>query len=327
MFKALVLRKTDSIRAKVEEMSLSSLEGHGDVLVQVHWSGINYKDALAVTGRAKIVRGDYPFVPGIDLAGTILESESPDFQIGQRVLATGWGVGEDYWGGFAQIQRVASTSLIHIPEGLSERDAMTFGTAGLTAMLSAMELEQVISADKGEVLVTGATGGVGSFSVLALSHFGFNVVAVSGKQDSEPYLQRLGASRVIAREVFAAGAKKPLDSGLWAGCIDCVGSTTLEAILSQIKRHGVVAACGLAGGHTLNTTVFPFILRGIRLIGIDSNTCPNNVRVRAWELLSELASNFNLYSISHETGLDGIVEYSERLMAGSIKGRIVVKLT
>jgi acrylyl-CoA reductase (NADPH) len=326
-FKALILREKPLFSATVETITLDDLPNVGDVVVAVEWSGINYKDALAVTNSGKIVRGAFPFVPGIDLAGKVFSSTNPEFQPGDRVLSTGWGLGENKWGGYSEYQRLSSSSLIRLPAKWSSRDAMTIGTAGLTAMLAAMEIEKGPGDKNGAFLVTGATGGVGSFSVMALADLGYSVVASTGKVNSHPYLINLGASDIIERNELSGGARTLLDSSKWAGCVDSVGSKTLEAIVSQTARHGTIAVCGLAGGTSLETSVFPFILRGIRLIGIDSNTCPNEVRQEAWDRLCVLASNHKLDDMSHEVSLDGIVTAAEQLMKGKITGRIVVRVS
>ena len=325
-FEALVIDSTEP-RVSLRSLTQDQLPGEGDVLVRVEWSSINYKDALAVTNRGKIIRGDMPFVPGIDLAGTVIHSESSDFSEGDRVLATGWDIGEKHWGGYSQIQRVSSESLIPIPTDLSTRDSMIVGTAGLTAMLAVLEIENHgLSITSGAILVTGATGGVGSFSTMLLSEAGYQVAASTGKSSARDYLMGLGATRIIKRSELESGAARPLDRGEWSGCIDSVGSKTLESVLSRCKAHAVVAACGLAGGHELNTTVFPFILRGVKLIGIDSNTCPVARRMTAWSRLSKLARKVDLNSLAHEVELSGIVEASTQLMEGGITGRFVVNL-
>ncbi len=308
-------------------MDRDDLPRQGRILVRNEWSGINYKDALAVTGKGKIIRSSLPFVPGIDMAGTVVESGSEHFQEGDRVLATGWGIGEEHWGGYSEYQWLDEAWLLPIPDSLSTRNAMIVGTAGFTAMLSVLELEQQgLPPGSGDFLVTGATGGVGSFAVMLLSQLGFDVTAATGKPQAHEYLRSLGATNFISRDVLSEGALRPLDRGRWAGCVDSVGSTTLEAVLSCTKRHGVVAACGLAGGHELNTTVFPFILRGVRLIGIDSNTCPMADRKIAWSRLADLSQTRDLGEIAHEVKLEDIPSACDTLMSGGIMGRYVVRL-
>src|SRR5690606_38055092 len=258
MFRALVLHREDgAVRPALEEVDESRLP-EGDVLIDVAYSSLNYKDGLAVTDRGKIVRADYPFVPGIDLAGTVAESASPDFRPGDGVILTGWGTGEDRWGGFAERARARAEHLVRLPDGMSPKEAMLVGTAGFTAMLSVMALEEMgVAPEAGDVVVTGASGGVGSTAVALLARAGYRVVASTGTASAHDYLEELGAAEVIGREVLGAGPRRPLDTGRWAGAVDAVGGDTLAAILSQTKRHGCVAACGLAGSHALNTTVFP----------------------------------------------------------------------
>ena len=325
MDKALFLSKSDeTIHAAIQDLSPQALPP-GDVLVDIHYSSLNYKDALAVTGKGAIIRGSYPFVPGIDLAGTVRHSDAPAYQPGDAVIATGWGIGENHWGGYATAMRLQSDWLVPLPDGMSPRSAMALGTAGFTAMLSVMALEEHgITPGSGEIVVTGATGGVGSLSIALLKNKGYEVVASTGKSDATDYLKDLGASRVIERKELGEGPQKPLDRGLWAGAVDSVGGKTLAALLSQMKRHGAVAACGLAGGASLHTTVFPFILRGVNLLGIDSNTCPPDRRVAAWKRLQADVPEAVLANISHVIPLTHVPAASETLLAGKVKGRTIV---
>jgi len=325
-FQGLVLEE-DRSRTQIRDLKLNDLPAQGEVLVRTEWSGINYKDALAVTGRGKIVRSEFPFVPGIDLAGVVLESKSDKFRPGDRVLATGWGIGEEHWGGYSQMQWMSEKWLIPIPEELSTRDSMIIGTAGLTAMLSVIEIQaSPHKSNTGEMLVTGATGGVGSFAVMLLADAGYAVTASSGKAEASAYLKALGALRIIPRSDLSEGAQRPLDKGRWAGCVDSVGSTTLESVLSCCNRHAVVASCGLAGGHELNTTVFPFILRGVRLIGIDSNTCPKTLRIEAWNRLALFSKTRSLDAIAHELSMSEIPAACETIISGGVTGRFLVDL-
>jgi len=318
----------DGTTPTVQQVPLSGLHGNGDTLVRIHWSAINYKDALAVSGTGKIVRGSFPFVPGIDMAGEVVSSESDLWQPGDAVLMTGWGLGETMWGGYSTFQKLPSDKLLRIPDGFSMRHAMIAGTAGLTAMLGVLALERHGRAPSaGDVLVTGSSGGVGSFAVMALSHAGFNVVAATGSPDAGDYLRALGASDVVGRQQFEEGAARPLDSARWSGAIDSVGGATLANILSTTDRHGCVAACGLVGGHDLSTTVFPFILRGIQLIGIDSNTCPNDLREVAWSRLADLAGHHDMDAMSRTVRLDQIPEACQDVLSGRSRGRLVVDLT
>ena len=326
MSRVLLLNRRDGdVEASVCEMEESRLP-EGDVLLDVLYSGLNYKDALAITGRGKIVRGAWPFVPGIDLAGKVRASDSEAYKPGDLVIGTGWGLGESHWGGYAELQRVDAAKLLPLPEGMSLEKAMLAGTAGLTAMLAVMELEaHGVEAGKGEVLVTGASGGVGSFAVGLLHEAGYRVAASTGSPDAHAWLGRLGADRILEREALAAGAARPLDSGEWAGAVDVVGGKTLEALLSRLKRHGTAVACGLAGGHALHTTVFPFILRGVRLIGVDTNTCPVPVRRKAWARLARWMTDELAERLLADTiGLDDLPLYSERLLSGAIRGRLLV---
>lgn len=327
MFSALRLHKVDKeLKVKIEDLTEADLPD-GNTAVSVSYSSINYKDALAVTGKGKIIRGAFPFVPGIDLAGTIVSSSAAAYPAGTKVIGTGWGLGENHWGGYSQLAVVDHAWLVPLPPSMSLHHAMAIGTAGFTAMLSVIALEEHnILPDNGEVVVTGATGGVGSFAIALLAALGYEVVASTGKADAHPYLKSLGAIRIIDRTQLSAGASNPLDSGKWAGAIDAVGGDTLAAILSQMKTHGAVAACGLAGGAALNTTVFPFILRGVNLLGIDSNTCPKERRLTAWQRLGDTLSTALLDQIMEIVSLAEVPACCEKLMAGGIQGRFVVDL-
>ncbi len=327
-FSALVLRNDgghDRPTAKIETLSISDLPDQGDTLVRIRFSSLNYKDGLAVTGKGKIVRADYPFVPGIDLVGEVVSSSTGSLAAGTSVIGTGWGIGENWWGGYGRYQLLDHKWLVELPPSMGPRTAMLAGTAGLTAMLSVMQIEELGPAPgDGRILVTGASGGVGSLSVFFLSRLGYEVVASTGKLDQHEYLKGLGAKEVVDRNVLSAGAARPLDSARWAGAVDSVGGTTLEAVLSQTGRHGVVASCGLAGGASLSTTVFPFILRGVTLAGIDSNTCPNPTRMVAWRRISEMLADEAAASMLRVVGLDQVTEMSEQITSGKVKGRIVV---
>ena len=305
----------------------------GEVLVAVSHSGLNYKDALAVTGQGKIIRGEFPFVPGIDLAGTVLESASPEFAEGDRVIGTGWGLGEARWGGYAERQRVPASALVPLPEGLTPRQAMVAGTAGLTAMLAVLALEEhnfygdVSLAERGEVVVTGASGAAGSIAVALLAEAGAQVAASTGSESAHDYLRALGAARIIHRHEFSGGPERPMQSARWSGAVDAVGGGTLATLLSEMERHSAVASFGNAGGHELHTTVFPFILRGVSLLGIDSNTCPNTRRRAAWQRLAELLTPERSDRITDRVvGLGDVAEASEDVLAGRTQGRVVVKV-
>lgn len=276
---ALLLEQQDGkTLASVQTLDESRLP-EGDVTVDVHWSSLNYKDALAITGKGKIIR-NFPMIPGIDFAGTVRTSEDPRFHAGQEVLLTGWGVGENHWGGLAEQARVKGDWLVAMPQGLDARKAMIIGTAGFTAMLCVMALEDAgVRPQDGEIVVTGASGGVGSTAVALLHKLGYQVVAVSGRESTHEYLKSLGASRILSRDEFAES--RPLEKQLWAGAIDTVGDKVLAKVLAQMNYGGCVAACGLAGGFTLPTTVMPFILRNVRLQGVDSVMTPPARRAQA----------------------------------------------
>lgn len=321
---ALILNQQDGhTHATIEPLDPASLP-EGSVTVAVDYSSLNYKDALAITGKGKIIR-QFPMVPGIDFAGRVNSSEDPRFQPGQPVLLTGWGVGEGHWGGLASAARVKGDWLVPMPEGLDSRKAMIIGTAGFTAMLCVMALEEAgITPDRGEILVTGASGGVGSTAVALLHQLGYQVTAVSGRESTHDYLRNLGAQRILARSEFSAG--RPLEKQLWAGAIDTVGGEMLAKVLSQIHYGGCVAACGLAGGFTLPTTVMPFILRNVRLQGVDSVMTPPARRGEAWQRLSrDLPSSFYTQSAT-EIGLEQAVEYAGRIINNQARGRTLVKI-
>ncbi len=324
--RALLLSRTaDGIQPEVQSLSDTDLPDVGEVVVDVAYSSLNYKDALAVTGKGKIIRGDYPFVPGIDLAGTVVRSSDARFETGDRVVGTGFGLGETHWGGYAQRMRVRADGLVPLPEGLSPFEAMALGTAGFTAMLSILALEaHNVRPGRGDVVVTGASGGVGSIAILLLAHLGHRVVASSGKADAEAYLRSLGAAERIGRGVLGEGPEHALESARWAGAVDTVGGKTLAAILSQLQRHGSVAACGLAGGAELQTTVMPFILRGVNLLGIDSNTCPRAFREHAWRRLNVAIPRQALADLTETVALDAVPAWSEKLLQGGVTGRVVV---
>lgn len=325
-FDALVLRRTpDGVAASVAPLTDDDLP-EGEVLVDVRYSSLNYKDGLAITGQGKIIRGDYPFVPGIDLVGQVAASTSPAFAVGDWVIQTGWGLGEERWGGFSRRQRLRAAHLVPLPEGLAPLDAMTLGTAGLTAMLAVQALEaHGLAPGQGEVVVTGASGGVGSVAVALLALRGHAVVASTGKASAHAMLRALGAARFIGRDELGQGPRRPLDSARWAGAVDAVGGATLAALLSQLGRHASVASCGLAASHRLETTVFPFILRGVNLLGIDSNTAENEVRRAAWE---GLATAFPPEACARLRAgvvpLADLPALSAEIVAGRVEGRYVV---
>lgn len=323
MFKALVLEQTESgTRAEVKMLSSEDLP-EGEVLVAVEYSSLNYKDGLAVTGSGKIVRA-FPMVPGIDFAGRVLASDAAIFQAGDQVILTGWGVGERYWGGYAQQARVKADWLVRMPDGLDAEKAMAIGTAGLTAMLCVMTLEEAgITPDRGQVLVTGAAGGVGSVSVALLNALGYRVAAVTGRASSHDYLRQLGASEIVTREEMSAPAR-PLETQRWAGAIDTVGGDILARVLAETDYDGAVAACGLAASFKLNTTVMPFILRNVSLRGVDSVSCPLARRETAWQRLAGLLPAQTYESFSRIVSLEQVPEVAAQILAGQIQGRVLV---
>jgi len=326
MFKALLLEKDDAgFRAGLTTLDEARLP-EGDVLVQPAYSTINFKDGLAMTNRSPVVRV-WPMVPGIDGAGTVLESRHPDWKAGDRFVHNGWGVGESHWGCLAERARLKGDWLVKLPAAFTPRQAMAIGTAGYTAMLCVLALERHgLKPGAGEVLVTGATGGVGSVAIALLARLGHKVVAASGKLAEAPYLQALGAAAVIDRAELAAPGK-PLQKERWAGVVDAVGSHTLVNALAQTRYGGVVAACGLAQGHDLPGTVMPFILRGVTLAGVDSVMAPRALREQAWSRLATDLDPALLETMVTETDLAGAVAQAQRLMAGEVRGRVVVKIS
>jgi acrylyl-CoA reductase (NADPH) len=323
-FRALVLEEQDGkVASAVRDLGRDALPV-GDVLVRVAYSTLNYKDGLAITGRGRIVRA-YPMVPGIDFAGTVEESASPDFSPGDQVILTGWGVGERHWGGLAQLARVRADWLVRLPEGLSAQGAMGFGTAGLTAMLCVAALEeQGVTPGEREVVVTGAAGGVGSVAVALLARAGHNVTASTGRATEHDYLTGLGARQIIDRSVLAAPSNRPLESERWAGGVDTVGGDTLATILRTTAYTGAVAACGLAGGTDLKTTVFPFILRGVRLIGIDSVMASPARREAAWARLAREFPAGLPGEMTQTVPLTEVANLADAIIDGQVRGRVIV---
>jgi acrylyl-CoA reductase (NADPH) len=323
-FKSLMLTQDNAGKTITEVRQLTNDDlPAGDVLVAVDYSSLNYKDGLAITGKGKIVR-TWPMVPGIDLAGSVLESDAPDYTAGDQVVLTGWSVGEKYWGGYSQRQRVQSKWLVPLPDGLDSQRAMVIGTAGFTAMLCVLTLEEAgIRPDRGTVLVTGASGGVGSVAVAILAKLGYTVAAVSGRPESEEYLRQLGAAELVSREEMNQ-APRALERQRWAGAIDTVGSILLARVLAETHYGGCVAACGLAGGADLPTTVMPFILRNVSLRGVDSVMCPVARRKEAWgRLVRDLPADA-LGEIGHTVSLEELPEMAEKIIAGKVRGRVIV---
>ncbi len=325
-FKALVMDKTEGdFTIGIKKITFDDLP-HGEVLIKVAYSSINYKDGLASIPEGKIVRS-YPFVPGIDLAGVVVSSEDPRYAEGDQVIATSYEIGVSHYGGYSEYARIPADWIVPLPSGLSLKEAMIYGTAGLTAALSVQRLEENgLSPEKGKVLVSGATGGVGSIAVAILAKRGYDVVASTGKASEHDYLHKLGAKEVVSRDEVFNGKVKALDKQLWAGAVDPVGGESLAAILSKIHYNGSVAVSGLTGGGNVPTTVFPFILRGINLLGIDSVYCPMESRKPLWQ---RMASDFKpevLESISKEISLDELAQTLPIILQGQAKGRFIVKM-
>ena len=326
MFNALVVRKDEDsgkTSAAVEQIGLDDLP-EGNVTVAVDYSTLNYKDGLCIGPGGGLVRS-YPHVPGIDFAGTVEASEDARYKPGDKVVLTGWRVGENRWGGYAQKARVPADYLVPLPEGLTTRQAMAVGTAGFTAMLAVMALEDHgLSPDKGEVLVTGAAGGVGSVATAILANLGYDVAGVTGRPEQEDYLKGLGAKRIVAREEINETVKRPLESETWAGCVDAVGGAMLARVLGQMKYGGSVSAVGLAGGAGLPATVIPFLLRGVNLLGIDSVMQPFENRQRAWQRIAADLPMDKLDAMVHPAVLSDLPDLGRAILKGGVRGRVVV---
>jgi acrylyl-CoA reductase (NADPH) len=324
-FKAIVINKSEAGQsvglADFDEKDLMD----GDVTVAVEWSTVNYKDGLAVTGKAPVVRR-FPMIAGIDFAGTVESSSHPAWKAGDKVILNGWGLGETHLGAYAQKARVKGDWLVRLPQGMSAREAMAIGTAGYTAMLSVLALEHAgLAPSRGPIIVTGAAGGVGSVAIAILAKLGYAVIASTGRLEEAGYLKGLGASEIIERKELT-GAVRPLGKERWAGGIDAVGSSTLANVLSMTRYGGAIAACGLAGGMDLPTSVAPFILRAASLIGIDSVMCPMERRVEAWQRLPTDLDRAKIAAMTTEIGLADVIDAGKRIIAGGVRGRIVVKI-
>ena len=324
MFRALRVDRTeDGFQRAVVDLTDDDLP-EGDVLVDVEYSTVNYKDGLAVTDTAPVVR-NFPMVPGIDLAGTVSASDDPEVSVGQRVVVNGWGIGEETWGGFAQRARVRGEWTVLLPDGIGSAEAMAIGTAGYTAMLCILALEDHdVTPEAGPVLVTGAAGGVGSVAVAVLAARGYEVHASTGRPEEADYLVGLGASEIVDRTELSEAGGRPLARARWAGAVDAVGSHTLANVLSQIRPEGCVAACGNAQGTDLTTTVFPFILRGVTLRGVHSVHVPRPRRLEAWRRLDEDLDRDLLTSMTRTVGLDDVPAVAAEILAGRVRGRVVV---
>ena len=323
MFQAILIEKDDTgYRAGVQSLDEARLP-EGDVTVRVQYSTLNYKDALAITGKSPVVR-KFPMVPGIDLVGTVESSSHPACREGDAVLLNGWGVGEVHWGGLAQKARLKGDWLVPLPPAITPRQAMAIGTAGYTAMLCVLALERHgVKPAHGEIVVTGAAGGVGSVAVALLSRLGYTVVGVTGRPEEADYIRRLGAAEVLERSAFSAPGK-PLAKERWAGAVDVVGSHTLANICASTRYGGVVTACGLAGGMDLPSSVAPFILRGVTLAGIDSVMCPRERRLEAWQRLATDLDMGKLDAIAHDIALGEALGVAPALLEGQVRGRVVV---
>jgi acrylyl-CoA reductase (NADPH) len=324
MFRAVVISQDENKQQSVaiEQLEESQLP-EGDVVVDVHYSTLNYKDGLAITGKGRVVRS-FPMIPGIDLVGKVSESTSDRYNEGDWVILNGFGVGEGHWGGLAQKARLNSQWLIPLPTGLDPKQAMAIGTAGYTAMLCILALEKNgVTPESGEILVTGANGGVGSFAITLLNRLGYQVVASTGRPEQAEYLTKLGAHEIIGRDTLSEPGK-PLQKERWAGVVDCVGSHTLANACASTRYNGVVTACGLAQGMDFPSSVAPFILRGVTLVGIDSVMRPITDRIEAWDRLSELLTADDFTDVTQEIGLNEVKAAADQLMAGSIRGRLLV---
>lgn len=323
--RALLVEKDDEGKtsASVQEVPESDLP-EGEVTVAVEYSTLNYKDGLCVGPGGGLVR-NYPHVPGIDFAGTVEASDDARYAPGDKVVLTGWRVGEAHWGGYAEKARVKADWLVPLPSGLDTRQAMAVGTAGFTAMLAVMALEDHgLAPGQGEVLVTGAAGGVGSVATAILANLGYEVAAVTGRPEQEDYLKGLGAARIVARDALNETVKRPLESETWAGCVDAVGGAMLARVLGQMNYGASVSAVGLAGGAGLPATVIPFLLRGVNLLGIDSVMQPYDNRLRAWERIARDLPMETLEAMVHPAGLGDLPELGAAILKGGVRGRVVV---
>ena len=326
-YRALVVSKSgDAFEAAVQHLDESALPADG-VTIRVEWSSVNYKDGLAVSPASRLIR-TFPMVPGIDLAGTVTESSDTRFVAGQKVLVTGYDVGVSHPGGFAEIARIPADWVVSLPPGLTTKEAMAIGTAGFTSALSVEALEHNgLRRESGPVLVTGATGGVGSTAVSMLAQLGYTVAGSTGKDSEHAFLRSLGASEVLSRDEVSAESNRPVESERWAAAVDPVGGATTAYLVRNTKYGGSVALSGLAGGGTINTSVYPFILRGVNLLGIDSVFCPMERRLRVWQRLgADLKPHGLMESIAVETDLDGVLGVATQILEGKVRGRTLVRL-
>ncbi len=325
-FRAFVVNKTESsFETGLKDLTLDDLPT-GEVLIKVAYSGVNYKDGLATLPNGAVAR-KYPLVPGVDLAGTVVESEDGRFRAGDEVIVTSYNLGVAHHGGFSQYARVPAAWVVPMPRGLNSREAMILGTAGFTAALALHRLEvNGLTPESGPVLVTGATGGVGSMAVAMMAGAGYTVTASTGKESEHQYLRDLGASEILSRAEVGAESNRPMEKERWAGSVDSVGGSTLAYLVRTTKTNGAIAAIGLTGGNALNTTVYPFILRGVSLLGIDSATCPMALRLDLWERIAEKLKPKNIDSIvEREASLDEIPDVVAQILKGGVRGRILIK--
>ena len=325
-YRALMLTELEDgkVEGNVTTITDADLPQDGDVVVDVDYSNLNYKDGLIMNGLGKLVR-DYPHIPGVDMAGTVVSSEDDRYKAGDKVLVTGWRFGEIWWGGYAERARVKSDWIVPLPQGVTTREAMILGTAGVTAVQAIMRLEEMgLTPEKGEVLVTGAAGGVGSLAVAMLANRGYQVAAVTGRPETAEYLTSLGASKIVPREDLSEPTNRPMESAIWAGCIDNVGGSTLSRVIGQMAYGGSVAAIGNAAGIKLETTVLPFLLRGVNLLGIDSVMVPYEKRVIYWDNAVKWMPMEKIEHIVSEAKLEDMMDKAKSILKGQVQGRVLV---
>lgn len=325
-YRALMLTELEDgkVEGNVTTITDADLPQDGDVVVDVDYSNLNYKDGLIMNGLGKLVR-DYPHIPGVDMAGTVVSSEDDRYKAGDKVLVTGWRFGEIWWGGYAERARVKSDWIVPLPQGVTTREAMILGTAGVTAVQAIMRLEEMgLTPEKGEVLVTGAAGGVGSLAVAMLANRGYQVAAVTGRPETAEYLTSLGASKIVPREDLSEPTNRPMESAIWAGCIDNVGGSTLSRVIGQMAYGGSVAAIGNAAGIKLETTVLPFLLRGVNLLGIDSVMVPYEQRVIYWDNAVKWMPMEKIEHIVSEAKLEDMMDQAKSILKGQVQGRVLV---
>ena len=325
-YRALMLTENDEgkVEGQVTTITDADLPQDGDVVVDVDYSNLNYKDGLIMNGLGKLVR-EYPHIPGVDMAGTVVSSDDDRYKAGDKVLVTGWRFGEIWWGGYAERARVKSDWIVPLPKGVTTREAMILGTAGVTAVQAIMRLEDMgLTTEKGEVLVTGAAGGVGSLAVAMLANRGYQVAAVTGRPETAEYLTSLGASKIVPREDLSEPTTRPMESAIWAGCIDNVGGSTLSRVIGQMAYGGSIAAIGNAAGIKLEATVLPFLLRGVNLLGIDSVMVPYEQRVIYWDNAVKWMPMEKIEHIVSEAKLEDMMDQAKSILKGQVQGRVLV---